>query len=266
MEVQNEIKKIFFDNSGRPKITPRHESAILVKMEERFSPTNVRTALQKLERNEILVSRKKIIENVGTAKFYFLKKFDTKNMKKKIEEKIANYAYWIGRYSNNRVTKMIGDHLHDVVKLEIRAQGFEILDEKNVKKFGEKKWKGHESLDLLARHKAKKFVIGVEIKNMLYPPPKSEVSTKIEMCKYFGIIPVFACRWMEIHREEIMTNGGFLWQFKNQLYPRGQEEFVKTVKKRFLLPVEVNSGLPSSAIKEFENWMSEQDGSKNINF
>ena len=49
MEAQNEIKKIFFDKSGRPKITPRHESAIQVKMEERFSPTNVRTALQKLE-------------------------------------------------------------------------------------------------------------------------------------------------------------------------------------------------------------------------
>jgi len=263
MELQNEIARIFFDKSGRPKITPRHESAIQVKMEENFSPTNVRTALQNLERNQILVSRRKIIENVGTAKFYFLKKFDTDNMKKKIEEKIANYAYWIGRYSNNKVTKMIGDHLHDVVKLEIRAQGFEIIDEKNVKEFAGKKWSGNESLDLTARHKTKKIAIGVEIKNMLYPPPKSEVSTKIEMCKYFGIIPVFASRWMEIHRDEITKNGGFLWQFKNQLYPRGQEEFVKTIKKRFLLPVEVNSSLPTVSIKEFENWISKQDGVEN---
>lgn len=246
---------VFLDSSKRPKITPRHESALIVLLEDYCSPNKVKTDLQKLEEIRVLSSIKKKINKVGTAKFYFLSKYNNKLSIQKIQDKIDRTAKWIEKYSKNKVTKMVGDHLHDVVKAELRIQGFEIVAEKT-RKYQNKEWtKTNHTLDIIAKHKTRNLTIGVEIKNMLYLIPISEVLIKIEMCEYFGITPVFACRWLEPHRKEILAKNGFLWQFKKQLYPRGQEKFVDILRKRFKFPVEVNSELPPTSIKEFENWI-----------
>lgn len=100
-----------------------------------------------------------------------------------------------------------------------------------------------------------KSVIGVEIKNMLTPIPKSEIITKLEMCKTLGIYPIFACRWQEIHRDLIQQNDGFLWQFKKQIYPFGQENLVEELQKRFNFPVEIKGELPSKSIISFQTWI-----------
>ncbi len=255
MVVKEAIYRIFLDAYGRPKITPRHESAIQVFLEENYTPTQVKTGLNNLEKKGILGSRRIQIGNVGKAKFYFLKLFDKDETQIKINEKIIHYGYWIQRYSDVKVLKMIGEHLQDLVKAELRAQNFQIEIEKNVKEYEGKKWPESHSLDLIAKHKQKGLVLGLEVKNTLYPTPKSEVSTKIEMCKFWGIKPVFATRWLEIHREIINDSGGFLWQFKNQIYPRGQENFVKQIGTRFKLPVEIRGTLPPFAIKDFKNWI-----------
>lgn len=255
MNVKQKILKIFSDSSGRPKITPRHESAIQVMLEENFTLTQVKTGLQKLEEEEILNSKRIQINGVGNAKFFFLKELE-KFGKSKIDKKIVHSAYWIKRYSDAKVLKMIGEHLQDLVKAELRAQSFEIKGE-NVREFEGVKWPKKDTLDLIAKHKQKELVIGVEVKNTLYPMPKKEVSTKIKMCEYFGITPVFAARRMENHRNRITYSGGFLWQFKKQLYPRGQEKFVSIIQKRFKLPVTVSPTLPYLAIKDFEEWTTQ---------
>ncbi len=258
-EIETEIMSIFLDSSKRPKNTPRHESAIIVMLENNYSPGKVKTGLQKLEDIGKLVSVKKEIEKVGEAKFYFLNLKNNHKKVQKIQKKIDSASKWIKRYSNHKVTRMIGEHLHDVVKTELRIQGFEIKGEKT-RRYQDKEWReNNETLDIIAKHKIKNLAIGVEIKNMLYPVPISEVVSKIEMCNYLGIKPVFACRWLESHRSELLSNGGFLWQFKKQLYPRGQEKFVEALGKRFKFPVEVNSELPTKSIEEFEEWIQSFD-------
>lgn len=254
-QIEKDLLSIFLDSSKRPKITPRHESAIIINLESNYSPGKIKSGLKKLEKAEILSSVKKKLNNIGKAKFYFLSKHNNKSSIQKIQNKIGRAAKWIEKYSDNKVTKMLGDHLHDIVKAELRVQSFEIIAEKT-RKYREKEWtKTNHTLDIIAKHKTRNLTIGVEVKNMLFLVPKSEVSVKIEMCDYFGITPVFACRWLEPHRHEIVSHGGFLWQFKKQLYPRGQEKFVETLRKRFKFPVEVNSELPYTSIKEFENWI-----------
>ncbi len=257
MAPTGDIIKIFKDKWGRPKITPRHESAIQVLLEEKYTPSQIRNGLSNLEKTGILTSRRKQIEEVGNTKFYFLKEFDNGEFTKKIDEKIEHSAYWIKRYSNEKILKMIGEHLHDLVRAELRAQNFEILREKNVREFNGKRWdKTDHSLDMIANHRKKDLTVGLEIKNALYPTPKSEVATKIEMCKTFGVVPVFAARWLETHRSFIDKSGGFLWQFKKQFYPRGQGQFVKTIQKRFKFPVTIAGSLPHSASKDIEEWIS----------
>jgi len=254
-EVEKKVCAVFLDSSKRPKITPRHESAIIVMLENNYAPWKVKAALQKLENDGYLVSIKKEIKNVGEARFYCLSQHGDEASIQKIQKKIAVSAKWIRKYSDNEVTNMTGGHLHDVVKAELRAQGFEITSE-DTKKYLEIEWpETKQTLDIIAKHKIRNLTIGVEIKNTLRPVPISEISEKIQICQHFGITPVFACRWLEPYRDEIESNGGFLWQFKKQLYPRGQERFVDTLRKRFKFPVEVNSQIPAVAVQEFENWM-----------
>ena len=257
MTSYDAIIRIFKDKWGRPKITPRHESAIQVLLEEKYTPTQVKNALNNLEKSGTLGSRRKWIETVGTAKFYFLKKYDNEKFDKKIDEKIERSAYWIRRYSDEKIVKMIGEHLHDLVRAELRAQNFQILVEKNVREFEGKEWNETDhSLDIIAKHRKKELIIGLEIKNTFYPTAKSEIATKIKMCNTFDIVPVFAVRWLEIHRKLISESSGFLWQFKKQFYPRGYEEFVKTIQKRFKFPVEIAGKLPPHVVKDMEDWIS----------
>jgi hypothetical protein len=254
--MEERLLSIFLDSSGRPKITPRHESSIIVFAEKEYSPGKVKTGLQRLESSGALSSVKKTVDGVGDVKFYFPSKFNNGQELQKIRKKIDRSAVWIAKYSHPSITKMLGKHLHDVVRSEIRVHGFEILEEGNVKKHGSKEWtKTNHSLDIVARHRRKNLTIGVEVKNMLSLDPLSEVLVKLEMCRHLEITPVFACRWMESHKQVIKSKDGFLWQFGVQLYPRGQEKFVDAIRKRFKFPVMVSSELPQNSINEFERWL-----------
>jgi len=131
------IVRIFKDDFGREGITPRHESAIQIRLEEKYTPSQVKTRLNNLEKSGFLASRKKWIEGVGNSTFYFPKKFDNIQFNEKINEKIENSSYWIRRYSDEKNVKMIGGHLHDLVRAELRAQGFQIEKEGKVKNLKE---------------------------------------------------------------------------------------------------------------------------------
>ncbi|GEM_PF-3843887 len=255
-DLEKAIIKIFYDDSNRPKITPRHETAIVLMLENTFTPRQIRYSLNKLQRKRIINSLTYRIKQVGPSRFYFVNPFHNEVSMKKIHDKVRRYSDWIRRYSDNRITKMLGEHLHDLVKAELRAQSFDILIEGDIKKFEGKDWKrSNHRLDLIARHKQKSLTIGVEIKNTLYPISKQEILTKICMCEFFGIRPVFACRGMEPHRKIIENNNGFLWQFKQQLYPRGQENLVDILKKRFKFPVAVSGEIPQDSVNHLIRWI-----------
>ncbi len=128
---------------------------------------------------------------------------------------------------------------------------------RDAREFNRKPWiESKHSLDVIARHKRKNLIIGVEVKNRLYLTPIKEIAIKIRMCNHFGITPVFAGRWMEPHRKFIEENNGFLWQFKHQLYPSGHEDFVNIIKKRFKFSVFVSEKIPYPAKKEFSDFIN----------
>jgi len=258
--VNNEFKKaiidLFFDSSNRPKKTPRHESSIQIMLEKKYSTSQVKNALNILEESGVLRSIKYNIQDVGNARFYFSAKLPIEYVEKNMLRKIEKTSHWISRYSNVNTIKMLGDHLHYLVKNELRAQGFEILEEKHARSYRGKEWmRTKHTLDIIAEHKIKNVAIGVEIKNMLTQTPKSEITTKLEMCKVLGVYPIFACRWQEIHRD-IIQEEGFLWQFKKQLYPFGQENLVMELQKRFGFPVVVKGELPQESVIDLKTWIN----------
>ena len=253
-EVEKNVLLLFFDSSSRPKKTLKHEMSIFVNLEKKHPPWIVKTALRNLEKKKILNSKTQKISNLGTLKFYFLTITGSKSSPE-IKKRIHVMIKWIERYSENKKTTMIGQHLHDVVRSEIRAHGFEIIGEKT-NEFNGKKWKNpKETLDIIAQNKIRNITVGIEVKNTLYLIQKPIISKKIKMCKHLKINPIFACRWLEPHRKIIEKHNGFLWQFNNQLYPLGQEKFVSELEKKFKFPVSVGSEIPGQAIQEFEAWL-----------
>ena len=256
IELKKNIISIFFDSSNRPKKTPRHESTIQIMLETRYSISQVKNALNNLEELGILQSLKWNIKDVGNAKFYFPSKLPIKFVEEYMVKKIKNTGYWISRYTDVKTSRMLGEHLHYLVKNELRVNGFEVLEEKQVRSYRGKEWfKTKHTLDIIAEHKIKKIVVGVEIKNMLSQTPKAEIVTKLEMCKTLGIYLIFACRWQEIHRDIIQEGGGLLWQFKQQIYPFGQENIVSELQKRFEFPVIVKGELPDKSTRILQKWI-----------
>jgi len=251
------IKPIFYDTSNRPKKFPVHESALQRKLEEEYSPREVRTALHTLQRKKILDHVVTNTKFTGKVKFYYSYKLGLdQEQQSKVLKKIKRLCYWIDRYSNPKITSMLGTHLYSLVKSELKTQEFEIVNEGNAKSYNGKIWPYSEhGLDLIGRHKKKNIVIGVEVKNTLDLIPYGEIQTKIKMCKYFGITPIFACRWLKPYEKDIKLNGGFPWQFRIQMYPLGQERFVEEIRKRFNFLIDVRTELPKESVTSFEKWV-----------
>lgn len=131
---------LFFDTSLRPKKTPIHESVIKIRFEESYASWQIAYVLQNLEDDGILSSITTDIRKGHKAKFYFNNKLN-ENEKQKILKKITRQSIWIKKYSNNKITRILGLHLHALVKAELRAHGFDILQDKNVREYDGILWK-----------------------------------------------------------------------------------------------------------------------------
>jgi hypothetical protein len=255
------LTSLFFDKSNRPKKTPFYEGIILRRLEGEYTESEIIYALKKLQDELIpakkrITSRERVISRLGKVIFYYPFILETNQTQKvRIIKKIEKTCAIIKRYSNYKVTTALGLHLHHLVKYELRALQFEIVGE-NTNEFDGKKWHGHHTLDIIARHKKSSIAIGVEIKNSLDLIPSDELKIKIKMCQSLKIIPVFACRWLGPFRDIITSSSGYPWEFKYQLYPLCYADLAKMLKKKFDLPVIVASEIPAEAVKNFENWLN----------
>ena len=254
---EEKIRKYFFNYYNRPNLTPIPTSVIQRGLEDNYPPWKVNDTLKKLEKDEVLNSMEIRTEQDSKILFYFPKKnISNYNDEEKIISKIRRITNHINKYSSSKVRDILGKHLHALVKYELRVQGFNIIDEYNVNSYKGRKWEeSHHTMDLLAEHKEKNLVIGVEVKNELDIIDKLELDIKLKLCKKLKMTPIFACRWLNPYKQEIIENGGFLWQFKTQMYPLGYETFTKSVKQKFRFPVKVATEIPKKPVREFEEWL-----------
>ena len=82
-----------------------------------------------------------------------------------------------------------------------------------------------------------------------------ELKTKMEICRYVGVTPVFAARMLPktwIH--EIREAGGFALILKYQLYPWAHRELARRVKTELGLPVDAPRALEDGTMRRFVNW------------
>jgi hypothetical protein len=174
----------------------------------------------------------------------------------------------VKEYSDPQVTADLGKHLENLVRQELRAQHFHIYAT-NSNEFKGKKWKRtNHNMDIIAEHETGKLNMGVEIKNTLGIISRHELQTKIKLCKYLDLVPVFAARWIKPYIQQVKTYNGFCWIFKTQMYPLGYQRLVKKIYVRLSesnrtnfkgdklqFPVTTRAELPIKPIKAFERWI-----------
>ena len=202
-KAELDLIKRFTNIRKEPIKTPFYQRQLQVLYEQDYSDDIIRKALDNLVKKGTLdIVRKKDfaqkhqIKNVPDLTFYYnsqINESDLNTLTKKafIISKIVN------QYSNPAVTGNLGKHLEDLVTCELRSQQFNIIS-KNSNKYNGQKWtKSRGNLDIIATHKVKNLKIGVEIKNSLEIISMKMLKEKIQICKFLGLTPVFAVRWIK---------------------------------------------------------------------
>jgi hypothetical protein len=171
-----------------------------------------------------------------------------------VDSHIKSAANILNIVWDEEMSRIRGRHLEALVKAELRANDFTIVGT-HIKSYKEKEWTQTEhNLDFIAELNNGQ-AIGLEIKNTLPYIPRSEFDIKREMCRFLGIRPVFAVRWLpKSYIFELYKEGGFGWLFEYQLYPLGYERLCEQIKKRLAFPSMVMTELPPRSQKIFSDW------------
>jgi len=157
------------------------------------------------------------------------------------------------RYSDQEFTRGLGRHGEMMFDAALPQGGF-LPRAKDVKVWAGKVWieTGHD-LDRIFTRDGVNY--GVEIKNTLNYIDRFEMHTKLDMCDFFGVVPVFIMRMAPAsYLHEIRLRGGFFLIFEWQLYPFGYERFAAEVHKQLGLKVSCPRAIEEGTIQRFVNW------------
>jgi hypothetical protein len=157
------------------------------------------------------------------------------------------------RFSEPEFSRGLGRHGEIMFDAALPHGGF-LPRAKNVKDWDSKIWtRSNHDLDRI--FSADGIDYGVEIKNTLSYIPHLELRTKLNMCEFFGVVPLFIMRMAPAsYIQEIRLRGGFTLIFEWQLYPFGQENFAAEVRDQLGLKVGCPNAIEDGTIQRFRNW------------
>jgi len=124
----------------------------------------------------------------------------------------------------------------------------------DVRSHGGKSWTrtGHD-LDRIYERDGVSY--GAEIKNTLGYIEREELETKLEMCAFFGVRPLFIMRASpKSYNFEVIRRGGFALVFGTQLYPFGHGALAEQVQRELGLPAAAPRALPAGTVERFARW------------
>jgi predicted RecB family endonuclease len=142
----------------------------------------------------------------------------------------------VRRFSAPDFARAIGLQGELLVDAALPLAGFNVIA-RNVNSFQDRLWTktGHD-LDRIVERQGSSY--GVEIKNTLPYIERDEFRTKLEMCSFLGLRPLFVCRMApKSYSFDIIQQGGISWILGTQYYPFGHDELADTVQRQLHLPV-----------------------------
>ena len=257
--VQQAIPKLltlFQDEYRRPLRKPYYLRQLQVLLENDYFPWVISNALVQLVDQGILHKVRYVSKAHRKLVFFFNGKLSTPDHERAMMTHIKSIGALIDTYANPTTSRILGKHLEALVKQELRAQGFEVVETEANSYKGRRWTKTNHDLDFIAEHESGNLNIGIEVKNTLSVIEREELDVKLEMCKYLRLRPVFAARWIKPYLNHIAKDyDGFSWVFKTQIFPLGQEDLVKGIYNRLNLPVTVRTDLPPKPVSIFKKWV-----------
>jgi hypothetical protein len=181
------------------------------------------------------------------AHFYYPRKH--RYPRRQIRETIS----LIAEFSDPTFTRALGHYGELLLDAGVATTGFRIV-QKNVKSVDDRRWtETNHDLDRLIERDGIRY--GVEVKNQLGYIDQTEFQTKLRMCRYFRVRPMFVARMMpKNYIQEVFLAGGFSLVLGNQHYPLMAHDLAKRVREALALPVMTIQALPDTTLVRFERW------------
>jgi hypothetical protein len=159
----------------------------------------------------------------------------------------------VEEYADPNIGGVVGLHGEFMV-LEGFARCEFVMRGRNTREFGGRSWTltGH-NLDFIFERDG--LAYGVEVKNTLGYMDYDEFHTKVEICQFLGLRPVFAARMLpKTWINELVLAGGYGLILKYQLYPWSHKELAKRVARELGLPVDAPRALAEGTMQRFLGW------------
>jgi hypothetical protein len=224
-----------------------YETQLNVRFETRFFHWVTARALKDLRINNRIGSELLELQPRTHIRFYFHRR------NRYWRRRAAEIRKLVLAFSNQTFTNSLGIQGELLIDAGLPRVGFQPLAS-NVRIWKGQEWRlsGHDLDRVFARGGIE---YGAEIKNRLSYIPQEEFTTKLQMCKHFGIRPLFIARMMpKTYIDQVYRAGGFCLIMKYQFYPVAYRELATQIRAELGLPVDCPARLQDSTLDRFLRW------------
>lgn len=249
-EAKAVLMERFFPEDGKAVYYARQ---LEIAVERQFFHWITKKALNELVAQRAMSFKREQLEH-HIAHFFFPRRH--RYPRRQIRQTID----LIAEFSDPQFTRALGHHGEMLMDAGFARIGFRIRANK-VRAVGDRPWtQTNHDLDPLIERDGLKY--GVEIKNQLGYIEQTEFRTKLDMCRFFGVRPLFVARMMpKSYINDVQLAGGFALILNNQHYPLLADDLARRVRERLDLPVRVLTALPDTTLDRFEHWHKRHLGS-----
>ncbi len=144
----------------------------------------------------------------------------------------------VEEYSDDELNRGCGRYAESLFNHMFEKSGFKII-RRNTNTYQGRRWKrSKKNLDFIIERDG--CVYGLEVKNTFDYMPQGEFEEKLDMCQYFGILPIFPVRFASPQQYEMMKEvSGLALVFKTRIFPPGNQKLVTEIWNNFRLPVNI---------------------------
>ncbi len=242
-EVKAELLASLFANDPNGVFYQRQ---VEVRYERRFFHWITGKALNELAEEGRFNAITRDYPNI-TIRFYWMRNNRYWTRRANIVEKL------VLRFSDQAFTNGLGRHGETMFDAALPQGGF-MPCARNVKAWKGRVWvKSDHDLDRVFTRDGVDY--GVEIKNTLSYISRFEMLTKLDMCDFLGLVPLFIMRMAPAsYIQEIRLRGGYSLIFEWQLYPFGYKKFADEVREQLGLKVDSPRAIQEGTIQRLVNW------------
>lgn len=158
------------------------------------------------------------------------------------------------RIFNSDFTQAIGRHAEMMFDSALARHGFMPQAERDVRAWQGKVWtETNHNLDRICVRDGVAY--GIEIKNTQNYIQRDELHTKLRLCEFLGVTPLFIMRAApKSYMNDIITKGGFGLLFEEQIYPWGHGSLLGEVRNVLGLKVQCPRDIKEGDMQRLVNW------------